>query len=163
MNLILRALPKEELISGLRNVVMYFNEWSNDHKFGLILFGSRVNGIPRIDSDIDLFYLHLQGQGNFVQVYRELGNSIDGCLLRWGVIPLYINRYVVGKEFLERASNDKCYRAELLRTRLGLLDKYSLYLGPDEEENNCLLRRALDLEFREPYAPDFIWIRDGRG
>ena len=54
-----RYISKEELIEGLRETVTKFNVFSGDHKFGLILFGSRMNGIPKIYSDVDLFLFHI--------------------------------------------------------------------------------------------------------
>ena len=148
-----RCVSREELISGLREAIINLNDDSGKYKFGLILFGSRVNGTPKIDSDVDLFYLHLKGLGNdYIKSVRELGRRIDRVLLRWGLVHPFPYRTQISKKILLHALEDEDYRRGLLKTRLGILDKYTLYIGPGEEENQSLLERALNLSSREPYT-----------
>ena len=148
-----RYISKEELIEGLRETVTKFNVFSGDHKFGLILFGSRMNGIPKIYSDVDLFLFHIEGPNReYGKSARELERKTDEFLLRYGIVNPFPYHHSFEREHLLLALENEDYRKELLRGILGVLDKYSLYIGPEEEENQSLIENTLELNLREPYS-----------
>ena len=146
-----RYVSKEELVDSLREVVTVFNDL-NETRIGLVLFGSRARETNGVDSDVDLFHFHCGDSDEYIKPIRMLDLRIDNLLFKFGIVSPFFYRVTVLKKWLLSSLEDEAYRRELLMGRLGLLDKYSLYIGPDEEENNCLLERALELSSREPYS-----------
>jgi len=149
----LKDVGKEELVVGLREAVDGFNSESRSHRFGLILFGSRARGTYRINSDVDYFHIELTDcEEGYTESVRRLDDKIDAVLLRWGIVNPAAYHYSIARRYLLSALEDESYRREILEGRVGFLDKYSLYIGPDEEENRRLLENSLRLSERE------VWI-----